>query len=83
MNSYHITNGSVYCAPNHIKNMKDYKEWVREAYGNLRGVKFVKADNRMDAIVKALRTTHDEKLPSKKLGDSSSEPHPVLTVGSC
>jgi hypothetical protein len=52
MKLYHITNGNAYLAPNGMDE-KAYKTWVKQAYGSLRGVRFVRAENRNQAISKA------------------------------
>jgi len=49
---WHISNGKVFAAPSD-KSYKEYVEYVRNAYGSLRGIKFVYAPNRALAQWKA------------------------------
>lgn len=52
MKLYHITNGNAFLAPDGMDE-KSYKAWVKQAYGSLRGVRFVWAENRNQALFKA------------------------------
>jgi hypothetical protein len=49
---YHVVGGKVYCNLDGF-SLEDYKAYVRKAYGNLRGVKFVMAKDRNQALDKA------------------------------
>lgn len=51
---YHVINGNAYRCPSGMTE-DEYKEWVKCGYGSLRGVKFVWADDKNDALHKALK----------------------------
>lgn len=53
MKLYHVTNGKAYWAGREM-NLEQYKEYVRKAYGSLRGVKFVYANDLNEALHKAV-----------------------------
>lgn len=47
--------GKLMLHPPAIITLTEYKEWVKMGYGNLRGVKFVTASSRNDAVFESLK----------------------------
>jgi hypothetical protein len=52
MKLYHVTSGRAYCAPPGLP-LENYRNAVRTAYGSLRGVRFVRAESRGEALALA------------------------------